>query len=154
MPYLDSIMPSLAILATLGIVAGGVGYLISQFRSGSRKATTDSREIIEFYKLENQTLKEIASSKDKSNDAKFLELSKELAELKGQLKSEKEQNDRLEKIFQNRDPEIDNFRKVLLEASVEQAKINKEVLRILKEIYSMAIAEHNKDYQVTSTITK
>lgn len=145
-------------LASLGLLAGGVGYLMSQFRSGSKRQNNEivnsSTEIINFYKTENESLKAIMLEKDKSNDAKFQQLTSEIGEIRGQLIEKEKQNKQYLDILQNRDPDTQQFQELLIKSCNDQGDINKQVVAILQEIHKFAIAEHERDFTITSTVTK
>lgn len=145
-------------LGSLGLLAGGIGYLISQFKTGTRQANNDivssSNEIITFYKTENDNLKIIMTEKDKSNDEKFRQLTAEIGELRGQLNSEKANNERLEKIFQNRDPDTQKFQESMIQFVNDQSAVHVKIVQVLSEIHSLAIDEHNRDFKLTTTIEK
>lgn len=130
----------LSSLASIGILAGGMGYLISSFRGGSNKLTAFWKDQADGYKL-------MIAEKDRTNDDKFQALHKEIGELRGQLNAEQALNERLEKIFQNRNPEMDNFMKSMSENMVE-------VSRVLKEIHTMSKMEHERDFKVEATVSR
>jgi hypothetical protein len=134
-------------LASLGIVSGGLGYLIGQFRTGTKKAYSDSSEIITFYKTENQSLKDIMSEKDKSNDSKFQQLTSEIGEIRGQLIEKEKQNKQYLDILQNRDPDTQKFQTAMVDGMAKFATI-------LGEIHTLAIEEHNRDLSITSIVSK
>lgn len=141
-------------LATLGIVVGGIGFFISSFKKGNREFLSSSAEMVEFYKTENANLKSIMADKDKSNDEKFQQLNKELGEIRGQLIEKDKQNKQYLDILQNRDPDTQKFQELLVKSASDQNEINKQVVEILQEIQKYAILEHERDFLVTSTISK
>jgi len=127
-------------LIGLGILAGGMGYLISSFRGGGNKLTSFWKEQADGYKL-------MMVEKDRVNDEKFQVLHKEIGELNGRLNAEQALNERLEKIFQNRNPEMDSFMKGMVDSMGQ-------IGRVLSEIHTMTKAEHERDFQISATVTK
>jgi hypothetical protein len=141
-------------IAGIGIFAGGLGYFISLFKSGSRKMMSDQNEYVVFYKTENQNLKDIIKEKDASNDAKFQAMSKEIGEIRGQLIEKEKQNKAYLEILQNRDPDTLKFQELMTKACIDQGSVNTEIVKILKDIHQMAVIEHERDIKVTSIVTK
>lgn len=142
------------ILTIFGVITM-CGVAFAQFRKGSRG---ESSEIIKFYKEEALNYKDMLQKKEEAHTVKISELTKdftekinglsrEVGELRGQLTAEKKQNERFEQIFQNRNPEMEKFMTFMVNTQ-------KEVVDVLKEIHAMTKAEHDRDFQVTSTITK
>lgn len=151
MTFLHTILYVLGSLAAIGLCAGGLGFLISQYRSGYRKTNTEvvssSTEIITFYKTENQSLKDIMGEKDKSNDEKFRQLTSEIGEIRGQLIEKEKQNKQYLDIINNRGPETEQFQSTILDGLAKLATI-------IGEIHTLAIQEHERELSITSTITK
>lgn len=156
--FFQTILIVIGSIASIGILAGGIGYFVQSFRKGSRseksEVVSSSQEIINFWKSNSENLQIILDRKETEWNGKFQALTKELGELKGQLNAEKAQNDRLEKIFQNRNPESDDFMKFMVEAARQQQAVNQDILRILQEIHSLSIEEHNREMKVETKISK
>lgn len=134
-------------LASIGLVSGGLGYLIGQFRSGGSNLTAFYKEQAEGYKI-------MMSEKDKSNDDKFQKMTAEIGEIRGQLIEKEKQNKEYLDIINNRDPGTQKFQELLTKACTDQTDINKQVVSILKEIHDLAVLEHERDFKITSTVTK
>lgn len=151
MTFSSTIIYIFGSLASIGLTAGGLGYLISQFRGGTKKANTEiassSTEIITFYKTENESLKSIMGEKDKSNDEKFRQLTSEIGEIRGQLIEKEKQNKQYLDIINNRGPETEQFQTAMLDGLAKLATI-------IGEIHTLAIQEHERELSITSTITK
>ncbi len=147
-------------IVSLGVLAGGIGYLISKFRSGSKEekaAILSSAETLaKFWEDQATGYKSMMAEKDKSNDEKFLKLTTELGEIRGQLLEKDKQVKQYLDILQNRDPETKKFNEYVIKAIENQTIVNQEMIRVLAEIHSMAKDEHERDFKVvtTSSITK
>jgi hypothetical protein len=151
-------------IASLGIVFGGAGYLVSVFRKGTKQEKSDiiqtSTQVTEFYKDQIQGFKDIVESQTE----KIRQLTGEIGELRGQLTTEKSQNDRLEKIFQNRNPEMDTFIKAVMgdmkhheEYHAKSMELLGTMIKTLNEIYSISLANQDllkQDIHVETTVSK
>lgn len=153
----DIIQTGAAIFIGLGLFFFGGGYLISRYKGGSKEEKAESRDLVssneqikQFYKEQNEDYKQII----KEQNLKIEGLTKEVGEIQGQLRAEKRQNDELKLIFQNRNPEMEEFMKFMVQATKDQAGTQKEMVRILGEIHTMSKAEHDRDFKVEATVTK
>lgn len=138
----------------LGLFAFGAGYLWSQIKKGNKQGKDESNELIKsnddikaIYKEQNSDLKEI----NKVLGEKIEALTREVGEIRGQLNSEKAQNERLEKIFQGRDPENQKFMEYMINATKTHDEFHKELMRIVGEIHTFAEQEHQRDFKITTT---
>ena len=77
-----------------------------------------------------------------------------MGELRGQLNAERAQNERLEKIFQNRDPETQKFYELVVRAIESQQVANQEFLKTLNEIHKIVVDESTRDMKVEAKISK
>lgn len=145
-------------IASAGICAGGVGYLIKSFKKGTKEEKGEiistSEQVVNFWKSQAENLQLMLERKEKDWNEKFQGMSREMGELRGQLTAEKVQNDRLEKIFQNRNPEQEKFMELVVTAINNQNTVNAEVVRILGDIHGMAVEEHNRETKVETVITR
>lgn len=145
-------------IASLGILSGGAGYLVNSFKKGEKKDKADvintSQEVINFWKSQAENFQTILSSKEKDWNQKFSDMSKELGQIQGQLASEKAQTERLEKIFQNRNPEQETFMKAVMLSIENQGNVNVEIVKLLGDIHKLAVDEHNRETKVETVITK
>lgn len=146
----------------IGTLAGGIGLLFNMFKKKPRdennEIITSATNQMEFWKKQHEEEKEIGKIKEEKYTTRVDEitkdftsqinlLSREVGELKGQLNAEKAQNERLEKIFQNRDPETQKFMEYMVKAMENQDKM-------LNEIYKLTKSEQDRELKVTSTIVK
>ncbi len=120
----------------------GVGY--AQFKKGDRG---ESGDIAKFYRERMDDYKLIAETTRKEYSEKYEELLKKFGILEGQFNTEKALRQQYESILKDKNPETEQFMKFMVATQ-------KEVVDILKEIHTYAKAEHDRDFQVTSTITK
>lgn len=165
---MSSFSPYLIIIGSLGsvgLLTGGLGYLISQFREGGAKQKADVvssadqlssfwKEQADGYKAMAQQEKEAATIKEKEWNTKFNELSREVGEIKGQLVEKEKQAAQYLEILQNRDPETKRFMELVIGAIDGQSVVNKEIVRVLSEIHSMVSKDLEQDLKITSTVTK
>lgn len=147
MTFPNILLYILGSLASIGVVAGGLGYLIGQFRNGGSTLTA-------FYKEQAEGYKVMMSEKDKSNDDKFQKMTAEIGEIRGQLIEKEKQNKEYLDIINNRDPGTQKFQELLTKACTDQTEVNREVVKVLKEIHELALQEHERDFKITSTVTK
>lgn len=153
------------ILQLVFLVLGGLSFVAIAIAVVYRLVTKDNRqeksEIINsaeegtnFWKDQYKELKEINAIRDEKNADLINTLTEKVGILTGQLKTEKEQTDRLEKIFQNRNPEMEKFMQYMVTSSEEQTKINKGIVDTLEDIHAMVKEERDRELKVTSTIIK
>ncbi len=142
--YLEYILTGAAIGTALGVA-------FASFRKGNR---SESGEIIEFYKKQAADYKDILETTRKEYVAKHEDLLAQVGILRGELNTEKKLREQYEAILKDKNPETEAFMKLLIKAVEDQNKVNKEVVTILKEIHTYAKTEHDRDLQITSTITK
>lgn len=145
------------ILGALGVFFGGGGYLISKYKGGTREEKEESADIIssndqikQFFKDQNEDYKLII----KEQGVKIEGLTREIGEIRGQLNAETNQKKEYLAILENRDPAMKASLDLLVQSVKDQQVVNKEIVRILGEIHSMAKDEHERDFQITSTVTK
>ncbi len=154
----DILTIAASVLVGTGLFIGGVGYFISAFKKGGRQEKTDvvssAEQLTQFWKDQAEGYKIMGEKKEQEWNDKFQTLSREVGELRGQLTAEKTQNERLEKIFQNRDPETQEFMKVMLAFAENQNKTNVEIVRVLGEIHVMTKAEHEREFNISAHVTK
>lgn len=133
-------------LAGLAGVAALLGVAWSQFNKGNRteknEVVNSADTIADFWKKQADDYKEMMKVKDDKNSTLINELTRKVGELTGQLTAEKAQNERYEKIFQGRNPEMDTFMKFMIQASKDQSESTREIVRVLGEIHSMASSTH------------
>ncbi len=156
-------------IASLGILAGGLGFLMSKFKSGSKEEKegliSSSEKLTEFWKSQSEGYKIMMEAKDekwrlesKEKDEKYRQemqsLTREVGELRGQLNAEKSTNERLEKIFQGRNPEMEEFMKFMIQATTNQTEGQKAILEVLEEIKKMSLEEKTRELHLEGTVSK
>lgn len=166
---LETIFMIVGVLGSIGLFAGGLGYLINLFKKGGREEKDDiitsSEKLTEFFKSQSEGYKIMMEAKDekwrvelKEKDEKYRievqSLTREVGELKGQLNAEKATNERLEKIFQNRSPEMEEFMKFMVQAVKDQTESHQKIVEVLFDIHKMAKDEHERDFSITAQVTK
>lgn len=157
----ETILLIIGIIASLGIFAGGLGFLLSRFSKGKKEERQDivqsSEQLTQFWKDQADGFKEMLETKTTELNAKINDLSREVGELRGQLNAEKKANEKLEMIFQNRDPQTQEFMKLLTASAVkadefrlnyeqdEKKKLSMwaEIASTLKEIHKLTL-ENNQ----------
>ncbi len=128
----------LEILGGLGLLAGGLGFLLQSFKKSGREerlAVVDSADnIAEFWKKQAEEYKSMMVLKEEKTSKQINELTREVGELKGQLNSEKAQNERLERIFQNRNPEMESFMKAVVSDIQNHESFHKVMINMLESM--------------------
>lgn len=146
------------IVATVAVVAGSIAYVfdkvIHRRKSDKIEEITFADGAAKFWKDQAEGYKVMMAEKDKSNDEKYIQLTKELAEIRGQLIEKEKQNKEYLAILQDRDPETKEFMKFMIQATKNQTESHKEIVSILREIHTMSKAEHDRDFKVEATVTK
>jgi len=142
---------------SLGIFAGGVGYLMQAYKKSGReerKDVTDSADTIsEFWKKQAEELKLILQTKDTEFNAQLAKTTKEFNEkiqdlvkqvgiLTGQLTAEKAANDRFEKIFQGRNPEMEEFMKFMVQSAKESQETHEKIIEVLTDLHKTSSSNH------------
>lgn len=152
-------------LASLGLLAGGIGYLLSKVNKGSREEKSDvissADQLAGFWKEQVEgfraVIAELTAKIEKQKDDHNAEMKKvltELGEVRGRLGAETKAKEEYLAILQNRDPETKEFMKFMVKSVEDQGETHKELIRILGEIHTMAKAEHERDFKVTATVSK
>lgn len=155
----------IGVLGSVGLFAGGIGFLISKFNKGKQEERTDvissADQLASFWKEQvegfKSVIKELTEKLEKQKDDHTVEMKKvltELGEVRGQLTAESKQKGEYLAILQNRDPETKKFMEIMLKFVDTQSKTNSELARVLKDIHTMAKLEHDRGLEVTSTVTK
>lgn len=144
---LENVKAIFTLLAGLGILGGGFGYLVSQFKEGSSKGIKSAEDLMNFWKSQAEGYKLAMDEKDKVNSTKFEELNAKIGNIQGQLTEKERQNKEYLEILQNRDPETQRFQSTMVESM-------KYMAEVLKDVHIMTKAEHDRDFVVTAQITK
>lgn len=119
----------------LGIcaIASSAGIAFAQFRKGAR---VESSDLITFYKKEADGYKDMMEKTRNEYTTKHEALLKEVGELRGQLISEKKQKELYEAILKDRNPETEQFMKLMVQSVTDQGVVNKEIVRMIGEIHT------------------
>jgi biopolymer transport protein ExbB/TolQ len=158
------------VLGTLGLFAAGVGtviYGVKRTERQERKDLTETADTISnFWKNQAEELKEILATKDsefniklaavtREFNEKIQDLVKEIGMLKGQLSAEKAINERLEKIFQNRSPEMEAFMKYMVEATEKHNETHEAMMKVLTDLHAKSFPNNKtKSFKIkTGSIT-
>lgn len=144
-------------LGSLGVLLGGMGYLVSKWKGGTKEEEAESKDLIssndqikEFYKNQNEDLKKIISEQN----GKIETLTREVGEVRGQLTAQSKQAAEYLAILQGKDDGTKKFMELMVQAVKDQAENQKEMIRVLGEIHAMAQAEHDRDFKIESVVTK
>ncbi len=132
-------------------LTGFVGLAIAQIRTKTR---SESGDIVKFYKDRMEDYKVIAETTRKEYTDKHEELLRKFGVLQGEFNTEKALRLQYETILKDKNPETETFMKLVTQAVTDQQEVNKEVVKILAEIHTMAKAEHERDFNITATVTK
>lgn len=138
-------------IIAVGVVGLSIGTFFAQFSRGKR---SESGEIIDFYKKQAEEYKTILQTTRDEYTKKHEDLVKQVGELRGELNAERKLREQAESILKDRNPETQEFMKLLTNAVKDQSAVNKEVVGVLKEIHTMAKEEHERDFKITSTVSK
>lgn len=156
-------------IIAFGVLGLSAGNFFTGFGKGSRGG---SGELIEFYKKEAADYKDMSAKKDIKHaeeikaitadfNGKYHDLTQKFGELQGQYNAEKGMRERAEEILKDKNPETKAFMELVIKSCEDQGKVNEAVTKamtkmgeILGEIHTMAKAEHDRDIQITSTISK
>lgn len=142
-------------ILAFGVLGLAAGNFFGSFGKGNRQGSTD---VINFYKAEAANYKDMSDKKDTRHSLELKELTQEFNQkvheltekfgiLQGQYNAEKAQREQYEAILKDRNPETEKFMAFMVDTQ-------KEVVIILKEIHAMAKAEHDRDLNITATVTK
>lgn len=145
MSTLDTILSILGILTSIGVLAGGVGYLASSFKKGStqkdHEIISNAEQITKFYKDQAETYKNMLADKEtawneekKEWNVKFNELTKEVGTINGKLAEKEKQAEQYLAILQNRDPETKEFNKFVIQAVKDSSQMHERMMEVLQKL--------------------
>ncbi len=158
MDFKQTIILIVSSIASLGVLAGGIGYLVSSFKKGSKKEKDDvissAETLTKFWQEQAEGYKLMNSQREAEWNDKFQAMSREIGELRGELNAESKQKKEYLDILQNRDPESKKFMEMMINAAEKQSEVNKEVVRVLGEIHAMTKEEHDREVHIEATVTK
>lgn len=137
--FKDLILFAVAVLSGLGVLVGGIGYLyhviVKNTRDEKSAVMNSAETLAKFWENQAEGYKTAIAEKDKLNAQKFEQLNKEMGELRGQLNAESALKKEYLAILQNRDPQMQEFIKAMMQSATDQSKINTEIVRVLGEIH-------------------
>lgn len=114
------------IVGSLATLAGVVGYVVISYKKSGKEriesVVNASDQLTSFWKDQVEGFKEMVATQNE----KIRTLTGEIGELRGQLNAEKKQNEELKKIFQGRDPEMQQFMKTLLGVAEQSQRYMEE----------------------------
>ncbi len=163
------------IIKIIGVVLGAMlglagfaallGVAYSQFKKSGRQETSEVLKsadgAVDFWKNQANDYKEMMAAKDLKSNEQINALTEKVGILTGQLRSEKEQNDRLEKIMQGRNPEMETFMKYMVTSSEKHSETHTAMMKVLTDLHTMSASNHQllkqegeKDLKIDATITK
>ncbi len=163
--YIQYTLAFVGFVGALALLAGGIGVLKGAF---SKKQVEEKSDVIssadqqtKFWKEQvegfRDIIKELTAKMDKQKDDHTVEMKKlltEMGEVRGQLKAESAQKTEYLAILQNRDPETKKFMEYMVQAVKNQTDSQQAIIKLLGEIHTMAKAEHERDFNITATVTK
>lgn len=146
--YLKIIGLTTAIVAALAFV---LAYFVVSFRKNKQEGTKDvissAEQITRFWKERADDYSKVIETMKIEYDAKIQDLTRKLGELTGRFEAEKTQNERLEKIFQGRSPELENSLKdissTMNEIMVFMHSINEHMKTSNKDLKIEAVVSHD-----------
>lgn len=146
-------------LASLGLLAGGVGYLYSQFVTGKGSRSKENIEtensLITFLKNQNEGFEKIV----KEQNVKIVDLGKEMAAMKATNEEKDKTIEKYLSILQNRNPELEQFMQKMTVLGENSEAFMKGQIVIMGEIqtFMQAINTHmetaNKDLKIEATVS-
>lgn len=157
----------------IAFLAGGFGFAVYSYKKSGRqerKDVTETADVIsDFWKSQAEKLEVILKKKDEEFSQKLAEVTKDFNEkiqsltekigvLTGQLSAEKMLNERLEKIFQNRSPEMEQFMKYMVDATEKHSETHDAMMKVLRDLHATSASNHEildsraKDVQIKGTM--
>ena len=149
---LQSAQIAAIILTGIGTLLGGIGFAVYSYKKSGRQERRDVTEtadvISDFWKNQAEEMKLILQTKDtevqaqiaaltKDFNEKIQDLTKQVGVLTGQLTAEKALNEKLEQIFQNRNPEMEGFMKYMVDATEKHSETHEAMLKVLADLHGM-----------------
>ncbi len=147
----NSMNTYLQYLLTGASLGTAFGVAFAYFKRGSRNETG---EIVDFYKKQATDYKEMLEVTRKEYTQKHEDLLAQVGALRGELNTEKRLREQYEAILKDKNPETEAFMKLMVQSVKDQSEVNKEIVGVLKEIHAMSKAEHERDFNISATVTK
>jgi uncharacterized protein YydD (DUF2326 family) len=166
-------------IASLGIAAGGLGYLIQNYRKGGRSVREDAissaDKLTQFWKEQADGYKEMMERKDAAAADKINKLSGDLGKLQGRYDERDKQYQEVVAILKDKNPETQAFMELLTntaKASIDFMKDQREkdqqwmttfasITTVLNDIHKMSTSNHDmlekeggKDLKISAVVTK
>lgn len=157
--------------AALGVFFFGAGFWYSQFGKGKREEKDDivssADKLTQFWKDQAEGYKTMMVAKDKTNDDKIQQLTREVGELRGQLTEKTAAYEKIEKIFQGKDDSTQAFMRTMLGVAeqsqtfmADNVKFQNDQHNIMVEIRDFMgninthLKDANKDLKIEAKISK
>lgn len=145
-------------LLASGVFLGGVGFAYEKIFKGRKEAKTDevssADNLITFWKERAEEYRTALEAHRTETNSKLTELTRQIGELQGQLKSEATTKKEYLAILQGRDPETKKFMEYMMKATEDHDKAHGEIMKVLGEIHKMTKAEADRELHITSTVVK
>lgn len=100
----------------------------------------------QLHKKEEAHLREVKEIREEFTK-QVSDLTEKFGIMQGKYEKEKEEREKFEAIAKDKNPETQEFMKFMIDTQ-------KEVVNILKEIHTYAKVEHDRDFNITATVTK
>jgi hypothetical protein len=155
---LQVILTIVGAIGSVGILAGGFGFLFSKFRKGTMEEKTDimssADQLTNFWKEQITGFKDVIKElrekleiQTKEFNTQLQVMGNELGQVRGQLEAEARQKKEYLAILENRDPATKQFMEYMVKSMENQDKM-------LQEIFKYAKLEHDRDFKVEAIVTK
>lgn len=139
----DIIELIVTVVGSFGLVAFGYGYWKYKTREGKDGAKHDilasAEQLTQFWKEQAEGYKLMMQEKEEKMQTQIHELTKQVGELRGQLNEKTTQYEKLERIFQSRDPEQVEFRKTMLLVAEQSQKFMADTYQGQKDTHGIMV---------------
>ncbi len=133
-------------IVSLGVLAGGIGYLVSQFSKGKGDEKKDDletqNELTLYLKNQVEGYKEIADKQNK----KIADMDKELTTFKALIEEKDKTIAKYLEILQNRNPD--------LEKSLKEISASMSDIKVFMQHVDTHLEKSSKDMKITGTVTQ
>jgi hypothetical protein len=134
---------ALSIAAVVAIIGVAYAQFKKAFRNERVEAINSADTLAEFWHKQADEYKDAMALKDEKYTEQINKLTRELGEVRGELNAAKASNERLEKIFQGRDPEMQEFMRFMIQAVKDQAETHQKIVKVLDDIHNMSKSNHS-----------
>lgn len=137
---------ALGSLLSLGALAGGLGYLYSQYSKGKKGESKDEidtqNSLTKYLKTQIETYKQIA----KEQDEKISNMGKEISAFRAVIEEKDKTINKYLEILQNRNPELEDTLKGIAESLVG--------IRGFMEHIDTHLEKSSKEMKIVGTVTQ